>query len=335
VAHFIMKDTLMRDNPLTRDTDAAAYKSLGPYDSQLHLYDKGDPDVHGVFREFRSLLDSYSKDQPRFSVGEIHIFDWAEWGTYYGTKLDELHMPFNFILIGAPWSAGVFRAAVDNVEAALPPGAWPNYVLSNHDEHRMASRYGTAQARVAMMLLLTLRGTPTVYYGDEIGLQDGIIPPEVEQDPFGIRVPGQGRDPERTPMQWDATPNAGFCPPDSTPWLPISSDYQAINVASEQPQDSSMLALTHGLIELRRATPALYAGSYQSVNDVPEDCYVFIREADGQQYLIALNFSDAEQHLSIAKHGKIVISTHSTEQKSVDLNDFALAPNEGCIIKLT
>src|SRR5262249_10845108 len=159
-------------------------------------------------------------------------------------------------LLGLPWEAQAFRQTVEAVESALPPGAWPNYVLSNHDEHRIASRYGTAQTRLAVMLLLTLRGTPTIYYGDELGMGDGVIPPEKEQDPWGKRVPGMGfgRDPERTPMQWDTTPNAGFCPPGVEPWLPVNADYAQRNVDMQRNDPRSMFTLTHRLLHLRRAT---------------------------------------------------------------------------------
>src|SRR5690348_6794588 len=142
----------------------------------------------------------------------MHIFDWPIWASYYGAKLDELHMPFNFGLLGISWQARKIRQVVDKIEANLLPGAWPNYVLGNHDETRIASHVGPLQARVAMMLLLTLRGTPTLYYGDEIGMHDVEIPPEQVQDP-AQRINGsvnEGRDPERTPMQWNDSANAGF-----------------------------------------------------------------------------------------------------------------------------
>ncbi|MFN2521551.1 MAG: alpha-amylase family glycosyl hydrolase, partial [Candidatus Limnocylindria bacterium] len=134
------------------------------------------------------------------------------------------------------------------------------YVLGNHDTHRIATRAGREQARTAMMLLLTLRGTPTMYYGDEILMEDVPIPPELIQDPFEILTPGRGhgRDPERTPMQWNAEPNAGFCPSDATPWLPVAANYREVNVAAETADARLMLALTQHLLRLRAATPALH-----------------------------------------------------------------------------
>ena len=170
VAHFIMKDPEMRDNPPASQDGLAFHRPHGDYDSQKHIHDKGHPDVHEVYRDFRALLDEYSTQAARMSVGEIHIFKWDEWASYYGNPQNglEFHMPFNFSLLKTPWDAGAIRGAVDELEAALPAWAWPNYVLGNHDEGRIATRYGADQARVAAMLLLTLRGTPTIYYGEEI-----------------------------------------------------------------------------------------------------------------------------------------------------------------------
>ena len=269
VAHAIMKDPDLRDNPPNPDVGHGLHKSLGAYDAQLHIHDKGHPDVHGVYRELRALLDAYGAERPRVAIGGIHIFDWAEWARYYGAALDELHLPFNFGLLGVHWSAQAVRRVVDGLEAALPAGAWPNYVLGNHDEPRIASRIGRDNAPLAMMLLLTLRGTPTLYYGDELGMRDVPIPLEREQDPWGKRVPGLGlgRDPERTPMQWDASPHAGFCAPDVEPWLPVSDDAARVNVAVELADSGSMLTLTRRLLALRRATPALAHGGYRPIDE--------------------------------------------------------------------
>jgi alpha-glucosidase len=338
VAHFIMKDPALRDNPPNPRRNATSYKLMGEYDSQLHVHDKGHPDVHAVFRELRQVLDAYSTERPRFSVGEIHIFDWPEWASYYGKQLDELHMPFNFAFIGAAWQAPVIRRMVEAAEAAVPPGAWPNYVLSNHDEHRIASRLGAAATRTAMLLLLTLRGTPTMYYGDEIGMHDVDIPAGQEQDPFGKRVPGMGlgRDPERTPMQWDSSPNAGFAEAGVKPWLPVASDYRQINVTAQLDDPRSMLSLTHRLIALRRATPALHAGSYQPVGNVPADCLVYLRQHGRQRRLVAINFSGQQQTLRLPDlgAGRVILSTELDREESVPLSAFRLRGNEGCIVEL-
>jgi len=338
VAHYIMKDPKLRDNPPNQSLGTEMHKSLGPYDSQIHLYDKGHSDVHEVYRQFRKLLDAYGEGQPRTSIGEIHIFDWPVWASYYGKNLDELHMPFNFSLLGVTWQAQAVRERVDTLESALPMGGWPNYVLGNHDEPRLASKLGEKAARVAAMLLLTLRGTPTLYYGDELGMRDVPIPSEKQQDPWGIRVPGLGRDPQRTPMQWDDGSNAGFSSPEVRElWLPLAENYREVNVASQLEQSDSILNLYRSLLAYRRANRALQVGAYHPLDDVPEDCFVYLRETtDGNQVLVVLNFSSKAQqlHLNGLGKGNLVISTYLDRTGEVDLSSLPLRGDEGIMVEL-
>lgn len=336
VAHFIMKDPKLRDNPPNPDHVHDYAKPMGQYNTQRHLYNKGHPDVHGVYREFRRLLEAYSETKPRMAVGEIHITDWPEWASYYGKELDELHMPFNFALLGVAWKAQAVREVVDRLEAVLPPRAWPNYVLGNHDELRIASRYGTAQTHVAAMLLLSLRGMPTLYYGDEIGMENGIIPPDMVQDPWDKRVPGCGRDPGRTPMQWDASSNAGFTHHDSTPWLPIAKEFREINVEKQLEQPTSLLSLYRRLLAFRRNSSALLEGSYRALDDVAQSCFVFLRQSDAHSLLVALNFSDDEQTLEFPELGvgQLKISTFLDREGELDLKRFSLRANEGLLVEL-
>jgi alpha-glucosidase len=336
VAHYIGKDPQLRDNPYLPGVDLEQYRDH-LYMAQVHLHDKGHPDAHVIFREFRQLLDAYSQERPRYSVGEIHIDDWQSWASYYGEHLDELHMPFNFHLMQSPWNPGALAQVVAGLEAALPEGAWPNYVLGNHDEPRLASRYGRENVRLAAMLLLTLRGTPTLYQGDELGMQNVPIPPDREQDPYGLRVPGKGRDGCRTPMQWDASVNAGFAPPEvASLWLPLAPDYRVMNVAVELQDPTSVLNLYRRLLAYRRATPALQLGSYQRLEAVPETCWVYLREAGGQKALVALNFSDQPAQLNLAAYGQgqVQVSTSLDRDGQVELGDLTLGPNEGLIIEL-
>ena len=164
------------------------------------------------------------------------------------------------------------------------------------------------------MLLFTLRGTPTLYYGDELGMRDLEIPPEKVQDPFEKNVPGKGlgRDPARTPMQWDASPNAGFCPPDAEPWLPLADDYETANVAAEREDPRSMLTLHRRLLALRRAETALFLGSYEPV-EAEGDLLAYVREKDGRRFLIALNLGPEPAAFETGgwmTGGKIALSTH-------------------------
>jgi alpha-glucosidase len=339
VAHFIMKDPQLHNNPPAPKGKQTFHRPHGSYDSQLHLYDKGHPDVHAVYRQFRALLDEYSAESPRMAVGEIHIFDWPEWASYYGSPSPglEFHLPFNFSLLKARWEAQEFRQLVDQLEAILPEWAWPNYVLGNHDEGRIATRYGADQARVAAMLLLTLRGTPTIYYGEELGMIDVDIPLEDQLDPFGLRVPGWGRDRCRTPMQWDAGRHAGFSPPE-TPrlWLPLSGQYPILNIAEELDDPRSSLSLYRQLLTLRKSSPALQQGSYTPVDRVPSDCFVYLREFEYQKYLIALNFSGQYQSITFPGYGsaKFVLSTYLDRAGQADLQNFTLRPNEGIIFTI-
>jgi alpha-glucosidase len=349
----IMKDPELRDNPPNPGALSEAHRPQGAYDSQRHVHDMAHADIHPLFRRIRGLLGTYERadGRPRVTIGEIPDLDWPSLCRYYGGQLDELHLPSNFGLLGMTWNARAVRALVDAYEAALPPGAWPNWVLGSHDESRVATRLGSpARARLAMMLLLTLRGTPILYYGDELGMHDVPIPPEHVRDPWGRNVPGLGlgRDPARTPMPWDRTPNAGFCPPDATPWLPLGNDAGAVNVESELADRRSMLTLTRRLLALRRTSPALSVGSYRPLDgaDVPDDCFVFVREvevsddsggldASAERFLVALSFGGRERRLRLPDgRCAVLLSTHLDRTGRVDGGALLLRPTEGCIIRL-
>ena len=337
VANFIMKDPQLRDNP-PNSSQVRIHKARGDYDSQLHIHDRAHPDVHNVLRELRGLLNDYSAQTPRVAIGELAVFNLHEWANYYGANLDELHIPFNFSLLGVTWNAPAIRRFVEMSESVVPAGGWPNYVLGNHDEPRAASRFGARQARVAMMLLLTLRGTPTVYYGDELGMSNVVIPPERIQDPQEKNVPGLGlgRDPARTPMQWDASPNAGFCPPNVTPWLPVAPGYEQVNVAVEREEATSMLTLTRALLALRRSKPALNRGSFYGLDGGSEDCFVYLRQFENERLLVALNFSEEPQRVWVPELGvgQVLLSTSLSRKERIHMAALSLHGHEGCIIEL-
>ncbi|MDQ3549518.1 MAG: alpha-amylase family glycosyl hydrolase, partial [Chloroflexota bacterium] len=227
---------------------------------------------------------------------------------------------------------------VTELEGTIPDGAWPNYVVGNHDEPRIASRVGPERARIAMMLLLTLRGTPTLYQGDELGMLDVPVPPEQVKDPWGIRVGdlSLGRDPQRAPMLWDASPNAGFTEPGVEPWLPIAPGHEGLNVASQLEDPRSMLMLTRRLLAERSASPALSLGDYLPVEVASDACIVWIRQRGNERYLVALNFTDQPQTLALplGGHGEMIASTHMDREGLEDLASFALRGNEGCLLKL-
>jgi len=343
VANFVMKDPELRDNPTNPTAGTSSYKYLGFYDTQLHLNDKGHEDIHPLYRRFRRLLDSYggADGSERIAMGEVHLFEWPDWirhwAAYYGGKLDELHLPLNFTLVGLPWDARRFRRAVDEVEDALPTGAWPNLALGSHDEPRIATRVGEKQARIAMMLLLTLRGTPILYYGDELGMENASIPPEKAQDPFGRHDPSLGRDPQRTPMRWDSSPNAGFCPEGTEPWLPLGDDSGKVNVALQREDPRSMLGLTWQLLALRRDSPALRSGSYETIEDAPEGCLAYLRRRGSESALVALNFGAAELSLRLPgkARGRVLVCTHPDRSDQTEGGYLRLRGYEGCVVGLS
>lgn len=333
VIWLMMKDEQLRDEPPNPEWDG-----VDPMASLNHIYTQNLPEVHDVIRQMRAVLDAYDD---RVMIGEIYLpFD--QLATYYGANFDECHLPYNFHLIyGRRWHAQEIRQMVEAYEASLPAGAWPNWVLGNHDQHRIATRVGIAQARVANMLLLTLRGTPTTYYGEEIGMVDGHIPPEYVQDPPAVNQPEiahiVGRDPERTPMQWDSSPHAGFTAETAVPWLPVAENLKTINVAAQNNDPTSMLNFYRALTGLRRSEPALHVGSYRTVESNNENVFAYLREKDGRSFLIVLNFSGEAQEVDITKLGAtatIILATNMQRTGSITLSKFALSPNEGLILKL-
>lgn len=259
--HHLIKDRQFRDNPENPDFEP----TMLPHRRLIRRFTTDQPEVHEHIAALRRVIDQYPD---RVLIGEAWL-PYERLVTYYGLDLSGLHLPFNFELIGAKWEASVLAALTREYEAKLPGAAWPNWVLGNHDRSRVATRVGPQQARVAAMLLLTLRGTPTLYYGDELGMTDVAIPPDRVMDPFEKNVPGlgAGRDPERTPMQWSSAPSAGFTT--GTAWLPIG-DSKAINVEAQRQDPNSLLSLYSALIALRRREPALQVGSYEILQPGPE-----------------------------------------------------------------
>ena len=296
----LLKDAQFRDEPPNPDWDG-----VDPYYSLLHIYTKNLPGVHDIIRRMRGVLDRYPN---RVLIGETYL-TMQELVSYYGLGLDECHLPFNFHLIKMNWDAQTVSNAIESYEALLPSGAWPNWVLGNHDVHRVASRVGQAQARVANMLLLTLRGTPTTYYGEEIGMEDVAIPWKFVQDPPAIKQPELahilGRDPERTPMQWSRAANAGFAPEGTTPWLPVAPEYHERNVEQQERDRTSMLWLYRTLTTLRRAEPALHSGGYSAVPVDAADVLAYLRSAPAaSQFLVVLNFGDRFHTLDLCRVGQ-------------------------------
>ncbi|HEV7589567.1 MAG TPA: alpha-amylase family glycosyl hydrolase [Longimicrobium sp.] len=323
----VIKDDRFRDNP----PNPAFRPGDDPYTRLLRVHSGDRPEVHAVIARMRRVVEEYAGD--RVLIGEIYNTV-ERVVAYYGEEGAGCHFPYNFQLIVLPWQAREIDAAIRRYESLLPPGAWPSWVLGNHDRSRIASRVGRAQARVAAVLLLTLRGTPTLYYGDEIGMTDVPIPPERVRDPFELNVPGigLGRDPERTPMQWSAAPNAGFTT--GTPWLPLAADYRETNVETQRCDPESMLALHRRLLALRRAEPALAIGTYTPV-DAEGDVLAFLREHGRSRFLVALNLGPDPASLAFVGAGEVVLSTDASRADDAIRGRVALAGDEGVIVRLS
>jgi alpha-glucosidase len=225
---------------------------------------------------------------------------------------------------------------IDDYEARLPPGGWPNWVLGNHDRPRIASRVGPEQARIAAMLLLTSRGTPTIYYGDEIGMDEVMVPRNRVRDPLGMNIPvgALGRDGCRTPMQWEANDHAGFS--EVEPWLPVSDDFLTRNVATQRADSGSIYNLHRGLIHLRRTRPALVVGAYKPLK-ASGDLLLFVRHLEADQLLIALNFGSEPISVSFTSGslvGRLLLSSAGDRQAEKVSQAVDLRPNEGVVIEL-
>jgi alpha-glucosidase len=322
--HYLYEDVALRDNP----TDPQWKEGMSPARRLLRSHTIEQPEVHKAVAAMRAVANAYPGD--RLLIGEAYL-PIDRLVAYYGADLSGFQLPFNFHLISTPWKPKPVRDLVETYEAKLPPGGWPNWVLGNHDQPRLASRIGGAQARVAGMLMLTLRGTPTIYQGEEIAMTDVPIPRERLRDCWELNVPGLGlgRDPERTPMQWDASPHAGFSP--TQPWLPVASDYRSVNVAAQSADRKSMLALYRALISLRRSEPALSIGSYQTVV-VTDRVLIYERRHQARVLRIALNMSN--ENAEVELHGRILISTMREREGEQVRGRMKLGADEGLIIGL-
>ncbi len=335
VIYHLIKDAQFRDNPPNPQFVAGG----DPSHRLLPLHTIDQPEVQEIVVEMRQVLHEFGDERSdRLLIGETYL-PIQQLMAYYGHRpegvLEGAQLPFNFHLIGAHWEASAIDHLVRDYEHALPPGAAPNWVLGNHDKPRIASRVGPDGARLAAMLLLTLRGTPTLYYGDELGMTDVPIPPSEVQDPFERNEPGKGlgRDPQRTPMPWNDAPNAGFST--SRPWLRLGEDARTCNVQAQQRDPASMLRLYGRLLALRRAHPALHAGTYVPLG-VHADVLVYARVHGTDRVVVALNFADTAAPLpqalaSDVAHASSWLSTAASRHEAPK-PDTILMPHEGLLL---
>lgn len=329
IEHLI-EDSYLRDDP--RNPDYVPLRD-DPYLLNEHLFSKSQKDLSYCINALCELISEYPD---RFIVSEAYV-DIPKIVSLYQACEQKVHAPFNFNLMGKRWSATEYRQFVDEFEKALSPNDWPNYVFGNHDRSRLVSRLGEKRARVVAVLLLTLRGMPFIYYGDEIGMADVEISLEKIKDPFAKKL-GEtrySRDPERTPMQWSGEKYAGFS--EVEPWLPVSPDFEKKNVEEELKDPSSILNLYRSLIGFRNKTPALQYGTYKSLDTLSSEIFSYVREYEGQKILIILNFSDKEIEETIPfKELKFICSTYGEIFRVGDnpSGKVSLRPNEGCIFEV-
>ncbi len=355
VAHHYYKDEQLRDNPpfykrekrtggmasRDRTLEINLYYTLGLPEFQVKKYNQHHPETHRILKEFRKILDQYPGST---SVGEV-IGDSPETvAAYYGSGTDELHMNFYFDLMHCRWRAGAFRRCVELWEKTLPPEAWPAYTFSNHDVMRAISRYdrggrGDARARLLALMLLTLRGTPFIYYGEEIGMKDPKFPRHLLQDPVGLKwYPfHRGRDGARTPMQWNDGHAGGFT--SGRPWLPVGPELEKRNVATQEKDSASLLNFYKKLIWLRKEQSALQEGSYRSLTGAanPEEVFVYLRELAESKLAVALNFTTRPRPVNLAPEftaARLLLSTDPSRGAEDTGAQLVLGPEEGVLLEV-
>jgi alpha-glucosidase len=371
VLWLLIKDKEFRSNP----PNPEYHGDMHDFASTLPVYNSNRPETHEVVAEMRGLMDSYRATLPeptdaqaasaskstmelksarshRVLIGEIYL-PLAELVQYYGIpvqrgpaqlpppetqELNGANLPFNFHLIQTEWKASAIAQIIRHYEELLPPGGWPNYVLGNHDQPRLASRIGAKQARAAAMLLLTLRGTPTLYYGDELGMEDVAIAPDQVKDPAEKNEPGKGRgrDPERSPMLWINAPNAGFTAPDATPWLPLMSDWQTRNAGTQRSDPKSMLTLYRHLLALRRRHDTLHAGAIADVaaeGDVLRYRRAALPEGESTDFQVLLNLGSEVATVPCAP-GSVVLTTMLDGAGARVEGEVSIEAGEGLLIAL-
>jgi alpha-glucosidase len=335
LVNFLYEDEALRENP----------PRLGwrPYFWQQHLFDRSLPEGPEAARELRRLTDRFPD---RAMMGEICTDRPEDAIDFLGPACDGLHLSFYLDFALRKWRANGFRESVGWLEEHLPRAGWPCYYLNNHDLARTYTRFGRsgdaeARARVAAAMLLTLRGTPIIYYGEEIGMPQSAVPRSAVNDPVGQKYwpLSKGRDGSRTPMQWTAGRNAGFT--SGEPWLPVDPSYTVRNVEHQEGDPDSLLGWYRRLLWLRRGKSALRDGTYRAVDGVPTGVFAYVREAGEPRIAVFLNFTSRTIALNgqwdalAGKSWRTLLSTHAAEGDSVSLSNARLRPYEVLVLEAT
>jgi alpha-glucosidase len=321
----LAEDELLRDDP----PDPKATQDTPPPQRLKRVFTDDRRESMRYIEEIRSVIDEFDD---RVLAGEVQGKT-ERIGHFYGTTKPRLHLPLNFALLDCPWDALSLQAQLDAYMNAIPDDAWPDWVVGGHDKKRIASKIGQAQARVLAMLLMTLRGTPIFFAGDELGMEQQDIPPDRLNDPFEKLVPGYdlSRDGERVPMRWNDDPQGGFSIRE--PWLPLGKDVKSRNVKLLQADQRSILWLYRRLIDLRQREPAFTAGDYVPLRS-RNDIFKYKRVAGGSEFLVALNLVHEPRRLDWIGPGRLALSTHLDRDDAVVPGSLLLRADEGVIIEI-
>jgi alpha-glucosidase len=319
----LIKDPLLRDNPANPDAD----EKTPPPQRQVPVFTDDRPETMGCIEMLRQVLDEFDD---RVLCGEVQGKT-DRIGHFYGSDKPRLHLPLNFALLDTPWNALSLQAAIDSYFNALPQGAWPVWVIGGHDKQRIASKIGQGQARILAMLLMTLRGTPFFYMGDELGRGRSRVPPEAVKDAFEKLLPGYGlgRDPERVPMRWDRSSKGGFT--SGVPWLPLNDD-ASCNVEQEVADERSILHLYRALIDLRRNKPCLVEGDYQPLR-VRNEVLSYRRSLGKAAISVGLNTTGEPRRWDLGEGGERLISTYLDRPHEAVEGSILLRANEGIVVE--
>lgn len=320
----LVEDALLRDDPPNPD----ANERTPPPQRLKRIFTDDRRESMAHLEAMRAVIDEFDE---RVLAGEVQGKT-DRIGHFYGEERPRFHLPLNFALLDSPWDALSLQANIDAYLNAIPHDAWPDWVIGGHDKRRIATKVGQAQARVAAMLLLTLKGTPFFFAGDEIGMDEVEIPRESVRDPFERLVPGYGlgRDPMRTPMRWTGAPQAGFT--SGEPWLPLGTGVGERNVESLKADRRSILWLYRHLIELRRKEPALQYGEHRPLRS-RNDILLYERVLGDDEVLVALNLAHEPRRLAWERAGTLLLSTYLDRQGDPVKHGALLRPDEGIVVK--
>ncbi len=328
VINLLGKDRKLRNNP-------SIFRFLF---MEKSWFNRNRPRSYKIVKKLRKLIDKYPN---RVLIGEIYNpppGDSQLVASYLGNGKDSLHMAFDFSLFFKRWEAKKFYKSIEKLQNEIPSKAWPCYVLSNHDLSRGINRFGKnkfEKARVAAMLLLTLRGTPFVYYGEELGMTNISLKRDAIVDPLGKRFWPlyKGRDKSRSPMQWNASIHGGFSY--QTPWLPVNENYAFVNVEDQLNIPTSMLNTYKAIIKLRKKSKSLQKGKWKPLIKGDDQIIAYFRTNKDEKLLVVLNFSAKSKEFKLPKGNYFTIySLLKDFENSKPLNkNFILPPFSGFILK--